>query len=227
MEENTTLFWKTFLKKSANDLEPSERYLEVMFGVIMALSFTSAVSVSHQGSASIEHLLWATLSCNVAWGIIDGLTFLIKAIISRSRKRFEYFMIRNAKTKEEGLKLAREQLQVFVSIIIPDEQVHHLYEKIMTLPPPPKNYLFNRVELKSAALIFLINFLCTLPVALPFLLMSDAVYAKLVSDFICLVILFHCGYALAKYAAFRPLLGGFGMVLLAAGFFVLTELLGG
>lgn len=225
--ESNTHFWDTFLRKSTNALEPSERYLEVMFGVIMALSFTSAVSVSHEGAAEIEHLLWAVICCNVAWGIIDGLTFLITSMISRSRKSVVYNSIRYAKTKEEGMALAKEQIQPLLSGIIPDDQVKDIYDKIMKLPPPPKHYLFNLTEVKGAVIIFLINFFSTLPVALPFLILSDAIQAKLISDIISVCILFYCGYALANYSGFRPWLGGLGMVLIALCFFILTLLLGG
>ncbi len=225
--ENQSAFWKTFLRKSANALEPSDRYLEVMFGVIMALSFTSAVSVSHEGSAEIHHLLWAVICCNVAWGIIDGLTFMINSMIGRSRKNVLYHSILNAKTKEEGVKITKRELQPFVAGIIPEEQVNALYDKMMQLPPPPKHYLFNVTEVKNAIIIFLINFISTLPVALPFLIMSDAIKAKIMSDLISVCILFYCGYAMAKYSGFKPWLSGLGMVLLALCFFMLTKILGG
>lgn len=225
--ENNARFWDAFLSKSENTFDPSDRYLEVMFGVIMALSFTSAVSVSHDGEAQIEHLLWAAISCNIAWGLIDGLTFLISSMVKRSRKNVLYHSIINAQTKEEGMRRAKEELQPFIAGIISDEQMITLYKKVKELPEPPKHFLFNCHETISAINIFLINFFSTLPLALPFIFMANAYYAKIASDSISLIILFYCGYRTAKYSGFKPWLGGIGMVLLAFVFFILTKLLGG
>jgi len=54
-------------------LSPGERLGELLFGLIIPLTFTLgagiAVGDSERASAS---LLYATLGCNVAWGIIDG-----------------------------------------------------------------------------------------------------------------------------------------------------------
>jgi len=49
-------------------LEPVERLSEILFGLIMALTVTSAVSVATADQMTIRTVLIAALGCNLAWG---------------------------------------------------------------------------------------------------------------------------------------------------------------
>src|SRR4029078_250878 len=53
-------------------LEPVERLSEILFGLIMALTITGAVSVATADRFAIRTMLFAALGCNIAWGIIDA-----------------------------------------------------------------------------------------------------------------------------------------------------------
>jgi hypothetical protein len=52
-------------------LEPVERLTEILFGLIMVLTITGAVSVATADHFAIRTMLFAALGCNLAWGIID------------------------------------------------------------------------------------------------------------------------------------------------------------
>lgn len=58
-------------------LEPVERLSEILFGLIMALTVTSAVSVATSDDMQIRTMLIAALGCNLAWGIIDAGMYLM------------------------------------------------------------------------------------------------------------------------------------------------------
>ena len=60
-----------------------DRFLEVLGGVIMVLTFTSALSVSHAGKADVRAMLIGSLGCNLAWGIIDGIMYLMNSLAAR------------------------------------------------------------------------------------------------------------------------------------------------
>lgn len=51
---------------------PIDRVLEILAGVIMVLTFTSVLSVSHAGKADVHAMLIGSLGRNLARGIIDG-----------------------------------------------------------------------------------------------------------------------------------------------------------
>jgi hypothetical protein len=49
-------------------LDPMERISEVLFGLIMVLTFTSSLSIASADRASTRSMLIAALGCNLAWG---------------------------------------------------------------------------------------------------------------------------------------------------------------
>ena len=55
-----------------NILEPADRIAEVMFGLIMALTVTGALSISDAGRNDVRAMLIGALGCNLAWGLIDA-----------------------------------------------------------------------------------------------------------------------------------------------------------
>ena len=62
----------------ATHLDPANRFIEVVCGLIMVLTFTLVGSqlVSDDPSGA-RKLLIAAVGCNVAWGIIDGVMFVM------------------------------------------------------------------------------------------------------------------------------------------------------
>ncbi len=67
-------------------LNPIERISEVLFGLVMTLSFTGTMSVVAQGREDVRTMLLAVLGCNIAWGIIDGILYLLGAVSERGRE---------------------------------------------------------------------------------------------------------------------------------------------
>jgi len=71
-------------------LDPGERLGEIIFGLIMVLTFTSTARATLGESEDSAHeLLIATLGCNIAWGIIDGGMYLMSAMLDRARQARE------------------------------------------------------------------------------------------------------------------------------------------
>src|SRR6187431_1405379 len=66
-------------------LEPSDRIGEVLFGLIMVLTFTGSLSVAEADHAEVRSMLIAALGCNTVWGIIDGVLYLMGCLAERSR----------------------------------------------------------------------------------------------------------------------------------------------
>ena len=64
-------------------LGPIDRVLEVLAGIIMVLTFTSVLSVSHAGQADVRAMLIGSLGCNLAWGIIDAIMYLMNSLATR------------------------------------------------------------------------------------------------------------------------------------------------
>jgi hypothetical protein len=70
----------------AEHLSPGERLGEILFGLIMTLTFTIGAGfwIGTEEGASAE-LLLATIGCNVAWGVVDGALLVLGRVFDRSR----------------------------------------------------------------------------------------------------------------------------------------------
>src|SRR4030095_9160134 len=66
-------------------LDPASRMGEILFGLIMVLSvtLTAGLTVS-EGREGVRQLLVAALGCNIAWGIIDGIMYVMNCMAERS-----------------------------------------------------------------------------------------------------------------------------------------------
>src|SRR5262249_3200397 len=67
-------------------LDPMERTSEVLFGVIMTLTFTLTLGIATADDLKIRTMLLAALGCNLAWGIIDAGVYLLTRLHERGRK---------------------------------------------------------------------------------------------------------------------------------------------
>src|SRR6185312_3742025 len=60
---------------------------EILFGLIMTLTVTlSAGLAADEGRAGVRQLLAAAIGCNLAWGIIDAVMYVMNCITVRSGK---------------------------------------------------------------------------------------------------------------------------------------------
>ncbi len=61
-----------------------DRVSEMLFGLFMALTFIGAISVAESGRAQIREMFIAALGCNLAWGLVDAVMYLVR---TRHRSR--------------------------------------------------------------------------------------------------------------------------------------------
>jgi hypothetical protein len=199
----TDNFWKTRVREGAV-LNPVDRTSEVLFGLIMVLTFTGAISVATEGRKEIKELLWAALACNVAWGIIDAIMYLMNVWAERGHAFVVVKKVMNTPAPEEIRKVLREEIQPVISSLLTDSELDNLGERLKKLPVPTKAQAVAWRDFLVGLEIFLLVFLCTLPVALPFALFDDVAFALRASNGVALFMLFIGGWLLARYAGFRP-----------------------
>jgi hypothetical protein len=70
-------------------LDPISRTSEILFGLIMVLSFTCSFSVVNAGRSDVREMLLGALGCNIAWGVIDGFFYLLNMAAERGHERLE------------------------------------------------------------------------------------------------------------------------------------------
>src|SRR6478609_7237690 len=103
-------FWKDRAKESAV-LNPVDRISEVLFGLIMVLTFTGAISASTDAREDVRELLWAALGCNVAWGLVDAIMYLMNIAIERGHAITVIKRIHAAHDPIESGQILKEEIQ--------------------------------------------------------------------------------------------------------------------
>jgi hypothetical protein len=99
--------WGILMKLPDRVLEPVERLSEILFGLIMALTITGAVSVATTDHIQIRTMLFAALGCNLAWGIIDGGMYLMARLGERGRNAVIARKLREAANPEDAHRMKR------------------------------------------------------------------------------------------------------------------------
>src|SRR5204862_345440 len=79
-------------RSSKRVLDPIDRVSEVLFGLIMVLTFTGALSVAEAGREDVRTMLIGALGCNLAWGIIDGVLYLMGCAFGRMTGRHPWLV---------------------------------------------------------------------------------------------------------------------------------------
>lgn len=213
--------------RSPRLLDAIERSSEIMFGLIMALTFTCSVSVVSSTRNDIRVLLIAALSCNVAWGIVDAAMHILTQLVARKRQR--NFAVEIADTSaHEARKMILERLPGGLEGHLSTEELDPLVKAVRSLPLPSPTYLPNREDLLGAVAIFLLVFLSTVPIALPFLLIGNVAVALRTSNAIAVALLFLVGTRLGRYMELSsPWIAGLGVALFGAILVAITIALGG
>lgn len=219
-------FWGDRIKESAV-LNPVDRIAEVLFGLIMVLSFTGAISASSDAKEDVSELLWAALSCNVAWGLVDAIMYLMNVAIERGHSVRMIKQIHETNDPAEAGKILKNEIQPGISSLMTDQELNELGDRIKRLPEPSKKNLITGTDLWAGVQIFLLVFLCTFPVAIPFGIFNELSVAMRASNGVALALLFIGGFMLAGYAGFRRGITAFIYMLIGVLLVALTIALGG
>jgi len=214
-------------QSSKRALEPYERISEVLFGLIMVLTFTGSLSVAEAGRDDVRTMLIGALGCNIAWGIIDGVLYLMGCLSDKGRGIRALRAVRKATTPEAAHRVIAGALPPMVAATLSPAEYESMRQKLVQLPAPPAHPQLSKWEWLGALSVFLWVFLVTFPVAIPFIFMAEVGRALWVSNAIAIVLLFLTGYAFGRVAEHRPWLTGLAMVVLGSALVGITKALGG
>jgi hypothetical protein len=204
---------------------------EALFGLIMTLTFTLGADlvIQEEGREAARQMLIGILGCNLAWGIIDGVLYVLGCAFERGRLQRIGYEVRKARNPDQARRLVAGELDELLAPLTDPQQRDALYSAIVqrvkteaTLPEP-----VTRKDLLGGLASGLLVFSCGIPAVLPFLVFDQPQVALRVSNTILLVLLYYLGYRHARHTLAKPWIAGF--VFLLAGLFlvVLTIRLGG
>ncbi len=208
-------------------LNPVDRVSEMLFGLFMALTFIGAVSVAGRGEAQVRTLFITALGCNLAWGLVDAVMYLVRTATTRGRSHSLMLAVRAAPDADAGCRIIEAALPKTVAGLMTRVEVESVRMRVLALTQVPPRPELNRGDALAAVAIFLIVVVATFPVVLPFLFLDNVVLAKIVSRGVALAMLFIGGLALGRYAGYGSWKAGLVMVGLGAGLVAAINALGG
>jgi len=223
----TTTVSQDPLASSRRALDPADRVAEVLFGLIMVLTFTGSLSVAEAGRDDVRAMLVGALGCNLAWGIIDAILYLMGCLAERSRRLMTLRAVRTAGSPERARDILADALPPEIAAIVEPAELEGIRARLARLPEPPMHARMTKEDWTGAAAVFLLVFLSTFPVVIPFIVMRNAMPALRVSNAIAVAMLFMTGYTYGRLTGYRPVGMGIAMVVLGMALVGITMALGG
>jgi len=207
-------------------LQPVDRISEILFGLIMAVTIVGSLSIANAGRNEVRTVLAAALGCNLAWGLVDAVMYLVRTLTERAHNRRLARRVIDAEP-ELALRMIRQALPDHVTAIIGPEEIEAMRRRLVALPVAA-GALLRRDDYVAALRIFLLVVFATFPVVLPFLMADDAAIAMQASRILTLVMLFVAGFALGRHTWHpHPAVTGVWMALLGVALIATVKALGG
>jgi hypothetical protein len=216
---------------TARYLDPGSYMGELLFGLIMTLTFTLAagIVVEEEGRAGAREMLIGILGCNLAWGIIDGVLYVLGRMFERGRLRRAGFDVRQATSEAEARGFVAKELDELLVPATDEASREALYGSVVQQlrDTPPGSNGVRRDDLVGGLASGWIVFACSFPAVLPFLFLDDLNLALRVSNAILLALLFFAGYHHARHTLAKPWLAGLVFLLVGVLLVAVAIPLGG
>jgi hypothetical protein len=211
-------------------LDPAERLGEILFGLIMVLTFTLTAGLTvEDGPGAARELLVATLGCNVAWGVIDGAMYLMDTLLMRSRRARAVEAIQRAPDESAALAEVERVLEDTVFSVAPDAERVHLGRAVHAAARhlPIERVRLRRDDVYGAVASGLLVMVATIPAVVPFLLVDEPWRALRLSNFLLVGLLFLVGHAWGRHAHVGPWRAGFVFLVVGLALVATAIALGG
>ena len=214
----------------ARHLDPGEIFGEILFGLIMVLTFTLGAGIAvTKGPGAIRTLLVTALGCNLAWGLIDGAMYVMGALLDRGRRIRMLLDLKQAPDEAAALEAVARELDPVLEQMTTVEERAKLYRGILTMAArvEPERARITREDLAGAVASGLLVILTAFPAAIPFMFMEDHHLALRTSNAFLVAMLFLCGFFWARYTGVNRWRAGMLMMLSGLALVKIAMLLGG
>ena len=172
-------------------------------------------------------MLLGALGCNLAWGIIDAIMYLMGCLAEQARSLAALRAIRGAADPQKAQHLVAGALPGALGAALGESELESICQRLQQLPEPPGHPRLTRRDWVGAAGVFLLVVLSTFPVVLPFCFMQNVMRAQRVSNAVAIGLLFLTGYAFGRCTGYHPRGMGLAMVVIGGILVGLTIVLGG
>lgn len=209
-----------------NALDPVSRSTELLFGLIMVLTFTASLNAAEAGRIEVRVMLIAALGCNLAWGLIDAVMYLLSTRGERGLAVGTLAEIRSARNPEEARAVIAAALPPVILPALKEHDLDRIHAHLVTLPDARQTPRLDTADYLAAMAVFLLVFVGTLPVVIPFILFDDPQFALWISHAVAITLLFVAGWSLGHHWG-RPWQVGLTMIVVGLVLVAVALALGG
>jgi len=197
-------------------LAPNESLTEAVAGLIMVLTFTLAASiVTDGGQDAARKALFGAIGCNVAWGIIDAVLYVMDGVFERNRRVRLAQAIASVPDEPAAMAAIQHELDPYLASVTLPEDREQLYRHIRSSLVEgrlPQRTGVLRDDVVGALAVFCVVLATALPAILPLALIHQPLLALRVSNLLVVALLFIVGYRWAKHVDANPWLTGLGLM---------------
>jgi hypothetical protein len=218
---------ETQIKPRKHLLDPLERITELLFGLIMVLTVTCSFAIAEADRIQLHGLLLAAVGCNLAWGAIDAVFYLMTRFSEKGHGILALRALRRSTDPGEAHGIIADALPPFLASVLSPTEFEAICQRLSQMRQLPQRPQLVKDDWVAALGVFLLVFLSTFPVVIPFILISEPRLALRISNAITIALLLVTGYAFGRYAGRHPLLSGIFMAILGSALAGLAIAVGG
>lgn len=206
-------------------LDPIDRISEILFGLLMAVTIVGSLSIATAGKDEVRTVLVGALGCNLAWGLVDAVMYLVRQLTEKTRRHALVLQLQSADSAS-ALRIIGRALPAGVTPLVGPAEIEAMHARLLALPVGRPR--LDGKDFLAAFGVFLLVVVATFPVVLPFVLLRDLPTAMEFSRYITVAMLFAAGHGLGRYAGHpRPFVTGALMALLGVALILAIMALGG
>src|SRR5204863_6010850 len=95
------------------------------------------LDVASAGNEDVRLLLVGTIGCNLAWGLVDAVMFLVSTLTERGRNLVTVREVQAAVTPEQAHHIISEALPPVVASIMKTKEIELLRQGLAAIPALP------------------------------------------------------------------------------------------
>jgi len=148
------------------------------------------------------------------------LFYLMGCLAEKGRNLATYKAVFALTTPEEGRALIADALPPVIASLLQPAELESLRERALSLPEPPHRVRLDFKDWWGAFGVFLLVFLVTFPVAVPFMIFQHLTLAMRASNVVAVAMLFLAGFLYGRVIHRSPL--AIGVVAVFVGLIIVT-----
>jgi hypothetical protein len=188
-------------------LDPSESLLEILFGLIMALTMTAGARLlSNPGDIEPLELAVALVGCNIAWGVIDGVFYLLGSRYNRNRRVEFVRRLQRTSDERQAIALIRDEFGLQDEPETRPQDKETFYRSVLEMlrHAGTARAHFRPDDYVAAGIIVALVSATAAPGLIPLLVMDDNSLALRTANALQVILLFAIGYRWAHYSGASP-----------------------